>query len=422
MSLTMRTTKRGRKSEAKLLDSLIPTFPEVAICGDKAVLPQNFLPTLSMDSLPSSYFFAAYKYYPHFDSQVRSDETGRAMDVNEDRVNSWEFFFRTQVFGDEFIKEMRHAFDVLVSSRVKLDNFCGEGGQHPKTWKQVEEMILSPQFFETFIESGKTGEMVGFIFKWIYASTMETADWGWIEDALVEYFEREGMHVTLGPSSGDRCRVHSIKRFTKTVATNSALTAFKEKQMKSWGFSIELHKKLLDDGSFPDARYAWQAHDISDMVDEQTKRKMTRVGGCVFLTRHALPTNPAYLVKCRVNAAIQTALANCVGEVEFRAYVDQCVRESRLGGGLESGRVSEMVHHRKEVEEDLVGSRDGEDPMDADDRDILRRAAEGDGVENEAAEQLVDILMVPDTNATTACQVEEKIAEKAGEKDETEKN
>ena len=59
--------------------------------------------------------------------------------------------------------------------------------------------------------------------------------------------------------------------------------------------------------------------------------------------------------------------------------------------------------------------------MDADDRDILRRAAEGDGVENEAAEQLVDILMVPDTNGTTACQVEEKVAEKAGEKDDTEK-
>ena len=141
----------------------------------------------------------------------------------------------------------------------------------------------------------------------------------------------------------------------------------------------------------------------------------------MFLTRHALPSNPAYIVKCRVNAAIQTALANCVGEVEFRAYVDQCVRESRLGGGLESGRVSEMVHHRKEVEEDLVGSRNGEDLMESDDRDILRRAAEGDGVENEAAEQLVDILMVPDTNTTTACQVEEKIAEKAGEKDETEK-
>ena len=317
---------------------------------------------------------------------------------------------------------MRHAFDVLVSSRVRLDNFCGEGGQHPKTWKQVEEMVLSPSFFETFIQGGKTGEMVGYIFKWIYASTMEAADWGWIEDALVEYFEREGMHVTLGPSSGDICCVHLIKRFAKKVATNSALTAFKEKQMKSWGFSIELHKKLLDDGSFPDARYAWQAHDISDMLDEQTKRKMTRVGVGVFLTRHALPSNPAYLVKCRVNAAIQTALANGVDEVEFRAYVDQCVRESLLGGGLESGRVSEMVQHRKEVEEDLVGLRDGEDPMDADDRDILRRAAEGDGVENEAAEQLVDILMVPDTNATTACQVEEKIAEKAGEKDETEKN
>jgi len=92
MSLTKRSPKRGRKSEAKLLDSLIPTFPEVAICGDKAVLPQIFLPTLSMDSLPSSYFFAAYKYYPHFDIQVRNDETGRTMDVNEDRVNSWEFF------------------------------------------------------------------------------------------------------------------------------------------------------------------------------------------------------------------------------------------------------------------------------------------------------------------------------------------
>ena len=94
MSLTMRTTKRGRgrKTEAKLSDALIPIFPEVAICGDKAVLPPNFLPTLSMDSLPPSYFFAVYKYHPHFDSQVRRNETGRAMDVNEDRVTSWEFF------------------------------------------------------------------------------------------------------------------------------------------------------------------------------------------------------------------------------------------------------------------------------------------------------------------------------------------
>ena len=342
------------------------------------------------------------------------------VEVNADRVRSWEFFFRTQVFGEVFIKEMRHVFDVLVASRVKLDNFCGEGGQHPKTWKQVEEMVLSPQFFETFIEGGKTGELVGYIFKWIYAATMETADWGWIEDALSAYFAREGMHVSLGPSSGDRCRVHLIKRYAKKVATNSALTAFKEKQIKSWGFSIELHKKLLEDGSFPDANYAWEAHDISDMLDELTKRKMTRVGVCVFLTLHTLPSNPAYLVKCRVNAAIQTALANGVDEVEFRAYVDQCVRESLFGGGLEAGRVLKMVHQRKEEEEDLVGSRDGEDPMDSDDWDILRRAAEGNGVENEAAGQLVDCLFVPDINATTASQIDEKIAEKIAEKDETE--
>ena len=31
----------------------------------------------------------------------------------------------------------------------------------------------------------------------------------------------------------------------------------------------------------------------------------------------------------------------------------------------------------------------------------------------------MDILAVPDTNATTACQIEEKIAEKTSEKDET---
>ena len=141
----------------------------------------------------------------------------------------------------------------------------------------------------------------------------------------------------------------------------------------------------------------------------------------MFLTRHTLPADPAYLVKCRVNAAIQMALANGVNEVEFRAYVDQCVRESHFGGGLEDGRVSEMVHQRKEVEEDLVGSRDGEDPMDLDDRDILRRAAEGNGVENAAAGQLVDWLAVPDTNATTACEIEEKTAEKTSEKDETNK-
>jgi hypothetical protein len=208
MSLSKRTNKRGRKSEAKLLDSKIPIFPEVSVCGDKAILPHDFLPTLTMDSLPPSYFFAAYKYYPHFDSQVRSNETGRAMDVNEDCVTSWEFFFRTQVFGDVFIKEMRHAFDMLVASRVKLDNFRGEGGQHPKTWKQVEEMVLSPEFFEIFTHGGKTGELAGYIFKWIYAATMETADWGWIDDALLLYFAREGMYVSLGPSSGDRCRVH----------------------------------------------------------------------------------------------------------------------------------------------------------------------------------------------------------------------
>ena len=95
--------------------------------------------------------------------------------------------------------------------------------------------FISPVFLNVY-SKWETGEMVGYIFKWIYASTMEAADWGWIEDALVEYFEREGMHITLGPSSGDRCRVHSIKRFAKKVATNSALTAFKEKQMKSGAF------------------------------------------------------------------------------------------------------------------------------------------------------------------------------------------
>ena len=138
-------------------------------------------------------------------------------------------------------------------------------------------MILSPQFFEIFTHGGKTGELVGYIFKWIYAATMETADWGWIEDALSMYFAREGMHVSLGPSSGNRCRVHSIKRYTKKVATNSALTAIKEKQMKSWGFAIELHKKMGDDGSFPDSKQSWEAHDIGDMLDEITKRRMTHV-------------------------------------------------------------------------------------------------------------------------------------------------
>ena len=93
MSLTERITKRGRRSEAKLSDSKIPTFPEVSICGDKAILPHDFMPTLSMDSLTTNYFFAAYKYYPHFDNQVRNNETGGgAGEVNADRVSSWEFF------------------------------------------------------------------------------------------------------------------------------------------------------------------------------------------------------------------------------------------------------------------------------------------------------------------------------------------
>ena len=76
MSLTKRTTKRGRKLEAKLLDSKIPIFPEVSVCGDKAILPCEFLPTLAMDSLPPSYLYAVYKYYHHFDNQVRNNETG----------------------------------------------------------------------------------------------------------------------------------------------------------------------------------------------------------------------------------------------------------------------------------------------------------------------------------------------------------
>ena len=151
---------------------------------------------------------------------------------------------------------------------------------------------------------GGNGGAGGVIFKWIYAATMETADWGWIEDALTMYFAHEGINISLGPSSGERTCVHLIKRYAKKVATNSALTAFKENQMKSWGFAIELHKRIGDNGSFPDSIHSWEAHNIEDMLDPMMKRRMTCVGGCVFLTRHSLPADPEYLVKCRINAAI----------------------------------------------------------------------------------------------------------------------
>ena len=52
---------------------------------------------------------------------------------------------------------------------------------------------------------------------------------------------------------------------------------------------------------------------------------------------------------------------------------------------------------------------------------ILRRAAEGNGLENAAAGKLVDWIGVSDQNATTASKIAEKTTEETNEKDETAK-
>ena len=109
--------------------------------------------------------------------------------------------------------------------------------------------------------------------------------------------------------------------------------------------------------------------------------------------------------------------------------------ESNFRGELRAGTGSEQVHPEKALEEEIDGIHDAEingmkpmnrsreegDPMDTDDWDILRRAAEGNGLGNAAAGDLVDWLGVAIQDTTTASKMADKTMEETNEKDETTK-
>ena len=226
---------------------------------------------------------------------------------------NWKEFGTNYLFGDDFREEMKLAYSKLVVAKALEDGFRynanqeGMGGQNPLTFQHVESILFSG-CVKTMISNDRITEIVACVFKWMYASNLESTSHLWIREAISCYFARCGMKVVLSTVNLSKAREHSVVRSTKKAATQSFLNGFKKSSMKEWGFSIEIDKTLNKDKTYPDDSHKCTTHDVTHFLSIKIKKRMCRSGGTTLLDRHNNVPNPLFTMTERIHSNMTCAL------------------------------------------------------------------------------------------------------------------
>ena len=105
---------------------------------------------------------------------------------------------------------------------------------------------MAPELFAT----DNIAKLVALSYKWFHVPNLEGNN-QWVKNGLGAYFAQKGALIKLSDVMTEGKRTHSIIRMFKKYGTQSAIRTFKNKQVKEWGFAIEVNKYKEKDEILP---------------------------------------------------------------------------------------------------------------------------------------------------------------------------
>ena len=296
----------------------LPNYTDVETDNNgNAILPSDFFPNI-LDNLPLEWFYKTYSYFPFFDRKQR-DESGilcvpaNMRTATEGNVAKWKDC--VMMLGDQKFKDTgKLMYGYEIGRMAAAEGYMCKGkakGPEASTINLVFDLLFN-HVAPPLLAQNQITKLIALAYKIMYVPCLEGNN-QWLKNGLQDYLKGRGANVVLSEQVTGNTRLHSLLKYFKKYATQSAHQMFRRKQKKEWKFVLEHTMYRSRDGSLPECKEKeqWTDHDISGYLEESTKSMMTRNGGYRMLVRHFdSVVSVASVLAGDIHCAMQRALAS----------------------------------------------------------------------------------------------------------------
>ena len=296
----------------------LPNYTDVETDNNgNAILPSDFFPNI-LDNLPSEWFYKTYSYFPFFDRKQR-DESGilcvpaNMRTATEGNVAKWKDC--VMMLGDQKFKDTgKLMYGYEIGRMAAAEGYMCKGkakGPEASTINLAFDLLFN-HVAPPLLAQNQITKLIALAYKIMYVPCLEGNN-QWLKNGLQDYLKGRGANVVLSEQVTGNTRLHSLLKYFKKYATQSAHQMFRRKQKKEWKFVLEHTMYRSRDGSLPECKEKerWTDHDISGYLEESTKSMMTRNGGYRMLVRHFdSVVSVASVLAGDIHCAMQRALAS----------------------------------------------------------------------------------------------------------------
>ena len=180
----------------------------------------------------------AFVAYPFFDATQR-DELNRPF-AKYEKTNENMYFGTSKQYGP-FRDKIYSALLNEVVSRCVGHGGVMPNGDTPRTLQDVFSILKSDQMAELF--QNNASEVCNKLLYWIKSVTFEE-NIQWVEAAIDEYFQENGMLVALTSRQTKTTRRHSLVRIAVEKGTQSTKEKLKELEEKVYGWVLKMDAKV----------------------------------------------------------------------------------------------------------------------------------------------------------------------------------
>jgi len=296
----------------------LPNYTDVETDNNgNAILPSDFFPNI-LDNLPLEWFYKTYSYFPFFDRKQR-DESGilcvpaNMRTATEGNVAKWKDC--VMMLGDQKFKDTgKLMYGYEIGRMAAAEGYMCKGkakGPEASTINLVFDLLFN-HVAPPLLAQNQITKLIALAYKIMYVPCLEGNN-QWLKNGLQDYLKGRGANVVLSEQVTGNTRLHSLLKYFKKYATQSAHQMFRRKQKKEWKFVLEHTMYRSRDGSLPECKEKerWTDHNISGYLEESTKSMMTRNGGYRMLVRHFdSVVSVASVLAGDIHCAMQRALAS----------------------------------------------------------------------------------------------------------------
>jgi len=279
----------------------------------------------------------AFVAYPFFDATQR-DELNRPFakyeKTNENKLKfaiHMQMYFGTAKQYGPFKDKIYSALQNEVVSRCVGNGGVMPNGDTPRTLQDVFTILKSDQMAELF--QNNVSEVCNKLLYWIKSVTFEE-NIQWVEAAIDEYFQENGMLVTLTSRQTKTTRRHSLVRIAVEKGTQSTKEKLKELEEKVFRWVLKMDAKVEVDSPTYLQRVAsdvWRVVRLSNSFVPKSRTKNP-----VYWLQRAGAVEKTPDIKVMMASVVSTAISSGVSFEELSAHLEDHYASSTSGSLTQS--------------------------------------------------------------------------------------